>query len=396
MMSRRVAALVVAAGRGSRFGGELPKQYATLAQGSETVLARAVDAFLGAPLIDALQVVIHPDDLLLYQQAIGDRALLPPVMGGATRQESVLAGLEALSGEPPECVLIHDAARPFISQATIANVIGALAFDDAAIAATPVVDTLKRADDTGQIVGTQDRRGLWQAHTPQGFRFAPILAAHREAAGKALTDDAAVAEAAGLTVRLIDDSRDNFKITTAADLDRARAKLGSTYTTDVRCGHGFDTHRLEQMASEDRPLTLCGVVVPGPLVLVGHSDADVGLHALTDALLGALGDGDIGTHFPPSDPQWKGAGSDRFVRFAANRCLAAGYGIAHVDVTLICEAPRIGPHRGSMRQAIAAMLEVPESRVSVKATTTEKLGAFGRGEGIGALATATLVRSHGH
>lgn len=393
-MTRRVAALIVAAGRGSRLGGDLPKQYAALGDGDGTVLAQAVDAFLGAPLVDVVQVVIHSDDLELYRRAIGERSVLPPVIGGTTRQESVLAGLEALSDDPPECVLVHDAARPFVTQATIANVIGALAFDDAAIAASPVVDTLKRSDSAGLIVGTQDRRDLWQAQTPQGFRFAPILTAHRQVAGKALTDDAAVAEAAGLAVRLIEDSRDNFKITTAGDLERARTVALPTRSAEVRCGHGFDTHRLEPAATDNKPLMLCGVAVASPLALVGHSDADVGLHALTDALLGALGDGDIGTHFPPSEPQWKGASSDRFVRFAVSRCRAAGYGIANVDVTLICEQPRIGPYRGPMRRAIATMLGVAEDQASVKATTTERLGAFGRGEGIGALATAMLVRCH--
>lgn len=390
-MSPRIAALVVAAGRGSRLGGDLPKQYMALA--GVSVLALSVDAMLRAPLIDVVQVVIHPDDAGLYAQSLAGRELPAPVSGGGTRQQSVLAGLEALAADPPELVLIHDAARPFVSQLTIAQVIAALALDDAAIAACPVTDTLKRSDADGRIAGTQDRAGLWQAQTPQGFRFQAILQAHRNISGDGLTDDAAVAEAAGMPVRLVADSRDNFKITTAADLERARLMAAGGETADIRCGHGFDVHQLRAAETEDKPLMLCGVAVPAPLVLIGHSDADVGLHALADALYGAHGDGDIGVHFPPSDPQWRGASSDRFVRHAAARCRAAGFAIANVDVTLICEQPRIGPHREAMRAAVAGLLDISAERVSVKATTTERLGAFGRGEGIGALASATLVRT---
>lgn len=395
-MSLRIAALIVAAGRGHRAGGEVPKQYATLDRQGTTVLARAVDAFLASPLVDQVRVVIHPDDLPLYRQAIGARPLPPPVSGGATRQQSVLAGLEALAADPPELVLIHDAARPFVSQLTIAQVVAALATDEGAIAAAPVVDTLKLGDAEGYVASTRDRTGLWQAHTPQGFRFAAILAAHRAAEGADLTDDAAVAEAAGMRVRLVPDERDNVKLTTAADLARARMGAGAgAGPPDVRCGHGFDAHRLEPAGDSGRPLMLCGVPVPAPWVLVGHSDADVGLHALADALFGARGDGDIGLHFPPSDLQWRGAASERFLRYAAERCRADGFAIAAVDITLICEQPRIGPHRAAMRRSVAGMLDVEPGRVSVKATTTERMGAFGCGEGIGALATATLVRHAG-
>jgi 2-C-methyl-D-erythritol 4-phosphate cytidylyltransferase / 2-C-methyl-D-erythritol 2,4-cyclodiphosphate synthase len=393
-MTRRIAALIVAAGRGQRAGGDVPKQYAPLDVSGMTVLGRAVDAFLAAPLVDAVQVVAHPDDADLYRRAVGQRPLPPPVAGGVTRQQSVLAGLEALAAEPPQLVLIHDAARPFVSQITIAQVIAALAVDAAAIAAIPVTDTLKVADNAGYVAATRDRSGLWQAQTPQGFRFPAILAAHRAAAGAALTDDAAVAEAAGIKVRLVAADRDNVKLTTAADLARARLVAAGGVAPDIRCGHGFDAHRLEPAGDDGRELMLCGIAVPAPWVLLGHSDADVGLHALADALFGARGDGDIGVHFPPSDPQWRGAASHRFVRYAAERCRADGFAIAAADVTLICEQPRIGPHRQAMRAAVAEMLEIQTGRVSVKATTTERMGAFGRGEGIGALATATLVRIH--
>ncbi|MGF1626722.1 MAG: 2-C-methyl-D-erythritol 4-phosphate cytidylyltransferase [Alphaproteobacteria bacterium] len=393
-MSRRIAALIVAAGRGQRAGGELPKQYASLDTSGTAALARAVDAFRAVPLVDTVQVVIHPDDAALYRQAVGERRLPPPVAGGATRQQSVLAGLEALAVDPPAIVLIHDAARPFVSRLTIAQVIAALAVDDAAIAAAPVADTLKQADADGCVAATTDRAGLWQAQTPQGFRFSAILAAHRVAAGADLTDDAAVAEAAGIRVRLVPDDRDNFKITSATDLVRARLVAAGTASPDVRCGHGFDTHRLEPAGESGRALMLCGVAVPAPWILLGHSDADVGLHALADALFGARGDGDIGAHFPPSDPQWRGAASEHFVRSAAERCRADGFAIAAADVTLICEQPRVGPYRAEMRAAVAGMLSIDVARVSVKATTTEGLGALGRGEGIGALATATLVRRH--
>ncbi|MEZ5669233.1 MAG: bifunctional 2-C-methyl-D-erythritol 4-phosphate cytidylyltransferase/2-C-methyl-D-erythritol 2,4-cyclodiphosphate synthase [Alphaproteobacteria bacterium] len=389
-MQRSIAALIVAAGRGQRAGGERPKQYAPLGGGA-TVLGRALDAFLAAPLVDTVRVVIHPDDAALYRAAAAGRAVAAPVAGGASRQQSVRAGLEALAADPPALVLIHDAARPFVGQATIAQVIGALAVDDGAIAAVPVADTLKQAGADGMVAATRDRAGLWQAQTPQGFRFPAILAAHRAAAGRDLTDDAAVAEAAGIAVRLVPDRRDNFKITTADDLARARLLAGgSGGGVDVRCGHGFDTHRLIEDAA--RPLMLCGVAVPGALALAGHSDADVGLHALTDALLGAAGRGDIGQHFPPSDPRWQGAPSATFLRHAADIARAEGFAIAHADVTVICERPKVGPHRDAMRAAIAALLAIAPERVSVKATTTERLGYTGRGEGIAALASATLVR----
>lgn len=392
-----IAAVIVAAGRGTRAGGEVPKQYALI--GGEAVLWRTVQAFRSAPGVTAVVVVVHPDDIDLYRRSVptGAENVLPPVVGGATRQQSVRAGLEALEGHAPGIALIHDAARPFIDGATIAAVAAAVSEGRGAICAVPLADTLKRAGPGGTIAATVDRAGLWAAHTPQGFRFAEILAAHRRAASEGrsdFTDDAAVAEWAGLAVALVPGTSANFKITTAEDLARARRIVAEeqhvqTRTTAVepRTGTGFDVHRFAPGSS----VWLCGVEIPHDARLEGHSDADVGLHALTDAILGALGDGDIGQHFPPSDPQWKGAASRVFVADAARRVGERGGRITNVDVTLLCEAPRIGPHRDAMRQAIAGMLGIDAGRVGVKATTTESLGFTGRREGIAAMASATLL-----
>jgi 2-C-methyl-D-erythritol 4-phosphate cytidylyltransferase / 2-C-methyl-D-erythritol 2,4-cyclodiphosphate synthase len=380
------AALIVAAGRGSRAAGDVPKQYQKLAD--TTVLTRAVAAFVADLRIHMIQVVIHPDDLLLYDQALGPlrHRCRPPVMGGATRQASVLAGLEALSSANPARILIHDAARPFVTSAVIGRILDALSSAPAAVAAVPVADTLKRATDGGFSAGTVDRTNLWAAQTPQGFNFTEILDAHRNAAAAGVhdfTDDAAIAEWAGLKVALVQGSARNVKLTTQDDLDAAQAALGS----DVRTGTGFDVHRF---AAGDA-VWLCGIRIPHSHKLDGHSDADVGLHALTDAILGALGDGDIGQHFPPSDPQWKGAASHLFLRDAARRARERGARISNADVTLLCEAPKISPHRDAMRAAIAEILQIHIERVGVKATTTEGLGFTGRREGIAAMASATLV-----
>ncbi len=405
-------ALIVAAGRGTRAAGgptdgpgherqlaahRLPKQYAAL--GTGTVLGAAVAACLDHPDISRVQVVIHADDRNAYEAAIAavaDRGrLAPPVTGGATRQASVLSGLEALAPQAPARVLIHDAARPFLPRATIDRLIAALAHAPGALAARPVTDTLKRAGEHGRVAATVERAGLWAAQTPQAFAFEPILAAHRRAAGEAgreFTDDAAVAEWAGLEVALVEGAAETFKITTSEDLARAneewrRRMQADPITFEPRTGTGFDVHRFAPGSS----VWLCGVEIAHSARLEGHSDADVALHALTDALLGAIGDGDIGQHFPPSDPQWKGAASHLFLRDAAQRVAARGGRISNVDVTLLCEAPKVSPHRERMRATVAEILGIGIDRVGVKATTTEGLGFTGRREGIAAMASATVL-----
>jgi 2-C-methyl-D-erythritol 4-phosphate cytidylyltransferase/2-C-methyl-D-erythritol 2,4-cyclodiphosphate synthase len=376
-------ALIVAAGSGTRFGGEQPKQYLPLA--GRAVLRHATETFLGHPAISAVRVVISSEHRALYDRATADLPLLPPVAGGANRQDSVRNGLESLAEMQPAQVLIHDAARPFLSPAIIDRTIAALAEVPGAIVAIPVTDTLKRAQD-GQVGETVDRSGLWRAQTPQGFHFAEILAAHRAAKGAAMTDDAAVAEAAGLPMKLVMGADDNFKITTAEDLQRAE-RLLVPVASEFRTGTGYDVHRF--VAGDS--VTLCGVRIAHDHALEGHSDADAGLHALTDAILGAIGAGDIGSHFPPSDPQWRGIDSATFLAHAAGLVARKGGRITHVDVTLICERPKIAPHRSAMVTRIAGILGLDEHRVSVKATTTEGLGFTGRREGIAAQAVATVA-----
>jgi 2-C-methyl-D-erythritol 4-phosphate cytidylyltransferase/2-C-methyl-D-erythritol 2,4-cyclodiphosphate synthase len=375
-------ALIVAAGRGARFGGDLPKQYRRL--GGVPLLRHSLATFCRHPRISGVRVVIHPDDRALYDEAAHGLDALPPVAGGAERQDSVRLGLESLESLGPDRVLIHDAARPFIDAATIDRTIDALDRGDGALVAVPVVDTLKRAGDDGASAGTVDRAGLWRAQTPQGFRYAAILAAHRAQAGGRLTDDTAVAEQAGIAITLVPGSEDNFKVTTEADLLRAERLLAASGV--FRTGMGFDVHAF----GPGDHVWLCGIKLPFGRGLVGHSDADVALHALTDALLGTLGAGDIGSHFPDSDPQWKGASSDRFLGHAAGLVRARRGAIVNVDVTVICEAPRLRPHNAAMVARVAAILGVPADCVSVKATTTEKLGFTGRGEGIAAQAVATV------
>ena len=385
------AAIIVAAGRGSRAGAGGPKQYRPLA--GRAVIARTVEAFLDHPEIDVVRVVIHKDDDDLYAEAMlplaDRRKLLAPVPGGAERQDSVRLGLESLEGQGVARVLIHDAARPFVDAGVISRVIAALATADGAIAALPVFDTIKRADgaDHPLISATVPRERLWRAQTPQGFAFDRILAAHRAAVGKALTDDAAVAEAAGLRVSLTQGSPDNMKITQAEDFGMAEILLGrKKMMFEYRTGHGYDVHQFEP----GEATILCGVAIPHDAKLKGHSDADAGMHALTDAILGAIGAGDIGDHFPPSDPQWRGAPSRIFLEKACALVREAGGAVTHCDVTLVCEAPRIGPHRKAMRETLAGLVGVDASRVSVKATTSEELGFTGRREGLAAFATATV------
>jgi 2-C-methyl-D-erythritol 4-phosphate cytidylyltransferase / 2-C-methyl-D-erythritol 2,4-cyclodiphosphate synthase len=375
-------ALVVAAGRGTRLGAPLPKQYLPL--GGVPVLRHGLRTLLAHPAIASVRVIIHPDDRAHYDAAAGGLDLMAPVDGGAQRQDSVRNGLESLAGEAPDLVLIHDGARPFLDHGVVDRVLAGLESHQGAIAALPVQDTVKRGNGV-RIVATIDRSALWRAQTPQGFHYRPILDAHRAAAGAELSDDAAVAERAGIAVALVEGSEDNFKVTTMDDLARAERLLAAR-NGDIRTGQGFDVH----VFGPGDHVWLCGVAVPHAQGLVGHSDADVGLHALTDAMLGAIGAGDIGMHFPPSDPQWGGAPSHRFLRHAAGLVAAAGGSIAHVDVTIICERPKVGPHRAAMVARIAEILALAPTRVSVKATTTEGLGFTGRGEGIAAQAVATI------
>jgi len=386
-------AIIVAAGRGARAAGmgAIPKQYRALA--GVPVLAHSLDVLTRHPQVDAVEVVIHPDDRPLYSQATRRYAadLVEPVSGGATRQDSVRLGLEALAANAPERVLIHDAARPFLTGDLITRLLAALDHTPAAIAAEPIADTLKRSNAAGHVEQTIDRANLWRAQTPQAFHFAPILAAHRLAADKGqrdFTDDAGLAEWAGMPVQLIASGCHNMKLTTPDDVALAeRLVAPAAPLMETRTGTGFDVHAF---APGDH-VWLCGIRIAHTHRLEGHSDADVALHALTDAILGAIGDGDIGEHFPPSDPAWRGCASRVFLEDAAGRVRALGGRIANVDVTLMCEAPKIGPHRAAMRQAIASILGIDASRVGVKATTTEGLGFVGRREGIAAIATATIL-----
>ncbi len=383
----KIAAIVVAGGSGTRAADPAdprPKQYRPY--GGKAPLQQSVETLLQAAGIDIVQPVVRAAD-------IGEAlAVLPPddrvrrpVEGGETRQASVLKGLEALEAEAPDLVLVHDAVRPFATTTLIGRVIDALAQAPAVLPALAVADTLKRGRD-GYVAGTVDRSELHAAQTPQGFRYPDILAAHRQAAarGDAHTDDASVAEAAGLPVLLVPGERGNRKLTTLEDFTMTDTRPRAE---EFRCGQGYDVHRL--VAGDG--VWLCGVRIPHDRKLSGHSDADVALHALTDALLGTIGDGDIGDHFPPSDPQWKGASSDRFVRHAVERVAGRGGRVINADITLVCEAPRVGPHRDEMRGTVAALLGVTADRVGVKATTNERLGFLGRSEGIAAMAVVTVA-----
>lgn len=377
-----IAALIVAAGRGTRAGPGGPKQYRQIS--GRYVLHRSMIAFANHPHISHIQAVIHEADSAAYALAAdGIERLLPPVTGGASRQESVLAGLRALAPFKPDRVLIHDGARPLVDSETISRVIEALDIHVGAAAGMAVTDTIRHVDGlmAGEIV---PRETLWRAQTPQGFRFDAILAAHEKAAGSDFTDDVAVAQAAGLQVMMVRGCENNIKITNAEDILQAERLLGAM--NDTRTGSGFDVHRF----GPGDHIMLCGLRVPHDHGLIGHSDADAGLHALTDAILGAIGAGDIGQHFPPGDAKWRGASSDIFLAHAATLAADVGARIMHVDVTVICERPKVGPHRGAMRQRIADILRMDVSRVSVKATTTEGLGFTGRGEGLAAQALATL------
>jgi 2-C-methyl-D-erythritol 4-phosphate cytidylyltransferase/2-C-methyl-D-erythritol 2,4-cyclodiphosphate synthase len=373
------AAVIVAAGRGLRAGGGVPKQWRDLA--GQTVAARTLAAFRAHPRVDRIVLVLHPDDMGRASGVDG----VTVVPGGATRRESVLAGLAALEGAGVARVLIHDVARPLVGAALIDAVLDALEGADGAAPALAVTDALWRGAE-GRVIGTASREGLYRAQTPQGFCFDAILAAHRAHPGDA-ADDVEVARAAGMAVAIVPGEERNLKITTADDFARAETFLGGTM--DIRTGNGFDVHAF----GPGDHVTLCGVRVPFDRGLVGHSDADVGMHAVTDAIYGALAAGDIGRHFPPSDPQWKGAASHIFLRHAVELVDSLGFRLTHTDVTLICEYPKIGPHAAEMQAEMARIMGIDADRVSVKATTSERLGFTGRGEGVAALATATVVRT---
>jgi len=374
-------ALVVGAGRGRRLGGGLPKQYQAL--GGEPMIRRTIRSFLGHPNIKAVRAVIHPDDEALFHQSVMGLNVLDPVHGGENRQESVLLGLKSLTELNPDYVLIHDAARPYVDQDVITRVIAALDTAPGVIPVLPVADTLKKGHN-GLIETTVDRNGLYRAQTPQGFHFAEILSAHKKYQGEELTDDSAVAEKAGLAVSFVEGNEDNFKVTTGDDLLRASRQLGPS---EGRTGIGFDVHRF----CPGDHVMICGVAIPHEAGLEGHSDADVGIHAITDALLGAICAGDIGVHFPPSDPQWADVPSDTFLRFAGDLVAQHEGRVVNIDLTIICENPRIGPYREKMSQRVGEILGITQDQVNIKGTTTEGLGFPGRGEGIAAQAVATVI-----
>ena len=393
------AALIVAAGRGHRVGGPLPKQYRQLA--GRAVLAHSVQRFAAHARVDRVRVVINPADRPLYDEAVresasaADATLLAPVAGGATRQESVRNGLESLADAPPELVLIHDGARPLVSGVVIDGALDTLEGHEGALPALAVSDSLKRAAPGSTLVtGAVAREGLWRAQTPQGFRYPAILDAHRAAAGDNLTDDAAVAEQAGLAVALTLGDEDNLKITTEQDFARAERILAAqdgravaaAQVFETCVGMGFDVHRF----GPGDHLMLGGVAVPHAQGVVSHSDGDVVLHAIVDAVLGALAAGDIGTHFPPSDEAWRDAESARFAAHALALLAERGGRLSHVDVTVICQRPKIGPHRQAILTRLSDVLGLDPGRISLKATTTERLGFTGRGEGIAAQAVATV------
>lgn len=380
-----VAAIVVASGRGIRAGGTLPKQYRELS--GAPVLRQALAIFTQHDEIDLVQPVIHRDDEELYRQAVVGLDLLAPSFGGATRQGSVRSGLEALESHRPAVVLVHDAARPFASPALISRAIAA-GRAGAGVPGVALSDTIKEIDGDGRVLQTLDRARLRGIQTPQAFAFDALLAAHRKALADGrddFTDDAAIAEWAGLSVSVFAGEAGNIKMTTPEDFARIEAQQMAALG-DIRTGSGYDVHAF----AEGDHVWLGGLRIPHDQGVTGHSDADVALHAAVDAILGALADGDIGAHFPPSDPQWKGASSDRFLKFAVDRVRGRGGRLMHLDINIVCEAPRIGPHRDAMRARIAEIAGISRDRVAVKATTSEELGFTGRREGLVAFATATV------
>ncbi len=405
-------AIIVAAGKGTRAKrdkDQVPKQYVEV--GGKAILSWTLESFLTSDHIDHVQVVISSTDEDLYQAALrpihdsshlaelARTKLLPPSHGGRTRQASVCAGLQALKNSKSavkdtstDHVHIHDGARPFVSHGIVQRCEENLTQHRACLVGMPLSDTIKRTNDLGLVEATLDRTNLWSAQTPQSFQLAFILAAHEKADADGISDfpdDAAVAEWAGATVQMVEGSRHNIKITTQEDLTMAEQTLGQTQSaplTDIRVGTGYDVHAFD----EGDACIIGGVAIPHDKKLKGHSDADVGLHAITDAILGAIADGDIGTHFPPSDPQWKGAKSDIFLKDAVRRVRDLGGKLSNIDMTIVCEEPKIGPHRPAIREAIAEICNLPINRVSVKATTSERLGFTGRKEGVAAIATVCV------
>jgi 2-C-methyl-D-erythritol 4-phosphate cytidylyltransferase/2-C-methyl-D-erythritol 2,4-cyclodiphosphate synthase len=377
-------ALIVAAGRGVRAGGEVPKQYQLV--NGVPLIRKTVLQFLNHDKVDHILVVWNKADKALYEKALGDLPLLDPIQGGENRQQSVYNGLLGIKGLNPEKVLIHDGARCFTAPEVISNVIDAININKSvgAIPALPITDTVKRSTcDEKSIQSTVPQGNLWAAQTPQGFPYVDILSAHEYCKDKALTDDAAVFEEGGMPVKIVLGDDNNIKITTPEDFKR-QTKEGKQM--EYRTGQGFDVHRFEDGES----CMLCGVSVPHSQKLKGHSDADVALHALTDALLGSISAGDIGDHFPPSEARWAGASSDMFIEKAVQLIHEKQGVITHIDLTIICEAPKIGPHKAKMKTRVAEIIGINEDRVSIKATTTEKLGFTGRSEGIAAQAVATV------
>lgn len=384
-----IAAVIVAAGAGLRAGGERPKQYQKI--GGKPVIMRTLEAFASHPRISRIIAVIREEHLDYYREAVSDPDIAQTVYGGSTRQESCRIGIEALAARPPKAVLIHDGARPFAPHALIDRVVAALAVHDGVIPGLPISDTLKRAPG-GIVQATLDRSHLWSVQTPQGFAFQAIHGAHRQAAASGmtdLTDDAAVAELAGIEVAMVAGSPENRKLTTSADMadaDRTQRQRRFDGLPDIRVGQGVDIHAFEP----GNGVILCGVTIPYGRKLQGHSDADAALHALTDAILGAIGEGDIGTHFPPTDPTWEGAASRIFLAKAAGLVSARGGLIAHADLTILAQEPRIGPYVVAMRERVCGILDLTPDRVAIKATTTEQMGFIGRGDGLAAFATATI------
>ncbi len=390
MRRKSIAVIIVAAGKGERAGADgnfEPKQYRQIA--GTAVLARTIDAFLANDAVSLVLPVIHADHAERYAALeLTDDRLMPAVSGGATRQSSVLEGLKALAPLRPDRVLIQDAARPFVTSPLIDRILAALDHHDGALPTLPVTDTIKRSLDGHDVATTEDRRQLFAAQTPQGFRFGQIFSAHMRAGTvrREFTDDAEIAEWAGLRVAMVAGERNNIKITHPEDFARAERILMPNHAYETRIGTGYDVH---PFAPGDA-VWLCGVKIPHKAKLQGHSDADVALHALTDAILGAIGEGDIGTHFPPSDMQWKGAASTVFLRHAGDLVKQRGARIVNLDVTIVAEAPRIATHVPAMCAVIADTLGISPDRVAVKATTNEKLGFIGREEGIVSMASASV------
>ncbi|MBL95059.1 MAG: bifunctional 2-C-methyl-D-erythritol 4-phosphate cytidylyltransferase/2-C-methyl-D-erythritol 2,4-cyclodiphosphate synthase [Magnetovibrio sp.] len=374
-------AIVLGGGRGNRFGGKVPKQYSDFH--GEPLIRKVVKAFTTHPDIDAVLPVIHLEDKEVAFKALENLDALEPVIGGEERQHSVKNALESLTATPPHNVLIHDAARPFISSSLISRVIHSLETEKAVVPGLPVTDTIK-SHNGKRIISTLKRDRLLHAQTPQGFRYKNILSAHRNVQGDAYTDDAAVAEASGLKVAFVNGEKKNIKITNPEDLDSNKNKSD---IIEYRVGNGFDVHRF----GDGNHVVLCGIKIPHNYSLIGHSDADAAMHALTDAILGAIGKGDIGYYFPPSAQKWKNVSSKVFLKYAADLVKKSRGKVTHVDITIVCQQPKIRPHREAMVNNIANILQINASRVNIKATTTETLGFTGRNEGLMAQATATIA-----